>query len=313
MTLELTPATPPYRCLYCLREFEANGPRTATREHVFPESLGGRATVPACSDCNNRIFGAGVEGPLQSKTSLLQLLRAIDGETGRWLRGTVPGTDQRVDVDLAAGEHRISPVVEDDGMTVKVAGDPERVREIAIAKGAQPEQVDAAIAKARASQPPLEEVTVTLSEDVLVHAQLAGKVALGALVAVDPARIDSPLADELRDVLRDPRAALEEGRVMPGVDAGADLVLARLKEVAEHQGRSLPGEVEAANRVVFIPYTTQVTVIAVRVHGVALLNPVLDAPCPPLSHSPELPVVVTERQGRITATDLSDAVLPRDW
>lgn len=266
--------------------------------------------MPACSDCNNRVFGASVEGALQSRTSLLQLLRAVDGDAGRWLQGTVPGTDQRVDVDLATGEHRIHPSVKDDGTTVRVGGDPEKVREILIGKGLRPEEVDAAIAKARASQPPLEEVTVTLTENVLLHTQLASKVALAALVAVDPAQIDSPLADELRDVLRDPETALEQGRVKPGVDAAADLVLAGLKEMAERQGRTLPDDVGAGNRVVFMPYTREVTVIAVRVHGVALFNPVLNAPCPPLGRFAELPAVVIEEEGKIVAIDLSETVLP---
>lgn len=311
MALEVSPETPPQRCLYCLCEFTSNGPRTATKEHVFPESLGGRATVAACSDCNNRVLGAGVEGRLQSKTSLLRLLRAAGGEAGQWLRGTAPGTEQHVDVDLAAGEHRIHPSVEDDGETVTIAGDPEKVREIALAKGIPPEQIDAAMAKARALQSPLEKVTVNLTEDVLLHAQLAGKIALAALVAVDPSQIDSPIADELRSVLRDPGAALE-GRVRPGVDAAADRVLSGLKEVAERQGRALPEGVEAGNRVGFNPYGREATLIAVRVHGVSLLNPVLSAPCPRLSRFPELPTVVTEEGGKIVATDLSAAVLPGD-
>ena len=41
-------------CPYCTREIGTDGV-IPSDEHVFPEYVGGRVTVPACKDCNNRI------------------------------------------------------------------------------------------------------------------------------------------------------------------------------------------------------------------------------------------------------------------
>jgi hypothetical protein len=51
----------PKRCAYCGKRFSDT--RVPTRDHVFVESLGGRAILPACHDCNSRI-GSDIEGPL---------------------------------------------------------------------------------------------------------------------------------------------------------------------------------------------------------------------------------------------------------
>src|SRR5262249_16614257 len=44
-------------CPYC------NAASPDSRDHVFPQFLGGQVTIAACADCNNRRIGASVEGP----------------------------------------------------------------------------------------------------------------------------------------------------------------------------------------------------------------------------------------------------------
>jgi hypothetical protein len=53
-------------CPYC------NIGEAKTDDHVFPQFLGGRKTIPACNDCNNTVFGGGVEG--RASASLKQFM-----------------------------------------------------------------------------------------------------------------------------------------------------------------------------------------------------------------------------------------------
>ncbi len=55
-------------CPYC------NADDVKLRDHVFPQFLGGNKTIPACADCNNRIIGTGIEGPVSKQLAWIPVM-----------------------------------------------------------------------------------------------------------------------------------------------------------------------------------------------------------------------------------------------
>ena len=69
------------KCIFCLEE------KPLTIEHVFPESIGGRLTIPfVCNDCNSKL-GTAVDGKFQ-KVLPIELSRQTYGITGK--KGHLP-------------------------------------------------------------------------------------------------------------------------------------------------------------------------------------------------------------------------------
>lgn len=64
------------QCIFCLEE------KPLTIEHVFPESIGGKLTIPyVCKDCNSKL-GTAVDGKFQ-KLLCIELMRQIYNLTGK--------------------------------------------------------------------------------------------------------------------------------------------------------------------------------------------------------------------------------------
>ncbi|MHB1953453.1 MAG: hypothetical protein ACYCOU_06850 [Sulfobacillus sp.] len=62
-------------CTYC------NVRQADTADHIFPQFLGGSRTVPACSVCNNTLFGGAFEGRLSHRFQPLVVWLAAHGYT----------------------------------------------------------------------------------------------------------------------------------------------------------------------------------------------------------------------------------------
>jgi hypothetical protein len=52
-------------CPYCLSRV------AVTREHIFPQFLGGAKTITACAECNNDLFGLRTEGVIAKQLAPL--------------------------------------------------------------------------------------------------------------------------------------------------------------------------------------------------------------------------------------------------
>lgn len=103
------------KCIFCLEE------KPLTIEHVFPESIGGRLTIPfVCNDCNSKL-GTAVDGKFQ-KVLPIELSRQTYGITGK--KGRLP--------DVFSGDW----IVEDPACPVKrvrnVDGKPEALPTVEI-------------------------------------------------------------------------------------------------------------------------------------------------------------------------------------
>jgi HNH endonuclease len=75
-------------CPYCTREIEM-----VSRDHIFPDFLGGTRTIPACATCNNKIFGSRFESKSARQLLAFQLMLSSLGlsrislkEGTRWVR-----------------------------------------------------------------------------------------------------------------------------------------------------------------------------------------------------------------------------------
>lgn len=192
------------RCPYCRSSYTAENP--ATVDHVFPESLGGRATVKACKSCNNNRFGSQVEGALQRPGTLLGFKQHVEGDAGKRVRGTVGPEGRPVDVDLINQSLRSTkPVTSHGDGKYTFQGSPEQVRaelERAAPKlGLTPEQIDNLMDSATQVDVSEGKVVTTLTYDLTAATKLAAKVALGSLVlARDDEAADSTLAGGLREI-----------------------------------------------------------------------------------------------------------------
>ena len=113
------------KCIFCLEE------KPLTIEHVFPESIGGKLTIPfVCKDCNSKL-GTAIDGKFQ-KVLPIELERQNYGITGK--KGHLPDVfsgDWIVDdpacpvkrVRIINGEPEVLPAVEitDDANGKKVS------------------------------------------------------------------------------------------------------------------------------------------------------------------------------------------------
>ncbi|WP_341250215.1 HNH endonuclease [Euzebya pacifica] len=203
-------------CPYCARRYEeVEG--GVTREHVFGAANGGRATIPACKECNNRLGGT-VEGRLSRSTSVAAIPRFAAGLTHLPGKAMVEGVAEPVDIVISPeGRPRLAhpewdTAVIDDVVSVNVmlpeGSDLERAKEdIAKAlrrKGVDEELANTAAAHAVANaQPRSQFVNVTASpevsiSDLRVHwSQTA--IAASVLAGLGP----SLYMDNLRAILND--------------------------------------------------------------------------------------------------------------
>lgn len=190
-------------CPYCARPHtDGGGP---TREHVFVESLGGKATIAACRDCNSTI-GHEVEGRLQTSQELLNLQKIAKG-AGLPLRAEVGPDDLPVTYDFVTRELRLTNPVrkyaDRDMRHFHVSGSPKQVRQqLERMKIVPADKIDELIAKATTVQLDAETIKTQLVHDVGLARRLVAKCALGAsALAFGESFIHAPLAHALRDIL----------------------------------------------------------------------------------------------------------------
>jgi hypothetical protein len=117
-------------CPYCgLRE--AN-----TKDHVFPEFLGGHQRIPACGTCNNVIFGGGCESVSSQYMHIWMLsLRRCGMPTPKpmvWKRVRLDDSDRLYDVDQdLKATFSFHKDVDDAGKPVRFFGTPGQMATIA--------------------------------------------------------------------------------------------------------------------------------------------------------------------------------------
>jgi hypothetical protein len=118
-------------CPYChVRPAESD-------DHVFPQFLGGKAKIPACTGCNNT-FGHTFEGAAAAHFKNLMLLFRRCGmptptKTMVW-RDIVLTDSERYNIDQDLKAVLADPVVQKDehGKIVEVRGDPGKVKKIMV-------------------------------------------------------------------------------------------------------------------------------------------------------------------------------------
>lgn len=251
------------RCPYCLNAFTDENPQTT--DHVFLVSLGGHATIGACSHCNSQTFGSEVEGQLQRPNTVKGFSRHLEGEASKRFEASSTINGQRVEVDLVNDEIR-----SEDPVTVD-RSDPKRIiytfrgserqvrenltgimRKYALTQG----EVDKIIAQA--GEMNLGALAVQLTFDVSLAIRSAAKIAIGALVL---ARGDDSAESRLAGSLRDLAFAKVDPATVPVVRADAlDLV----REYAANTSAPLN---EAASAAVFVDAGNDRTVIFVQLAG----------------------------------------------
>ena len=99
-------------CPYCLTDLvkptRARLPDEATADHVFPEFLGGRRTIPACRSCNNK-FGHSFEGAaadlLIRPYVQLAMWKVPLAKTNQWWNRACKAAE--AELHLSVGEHGI--------------------------------------------------------------------------------------------------------------------------------------------------------------------------------------------------------------
>lgn len=194
-------AVPNTLCPYCVRMLTDDDVEV-TGEHVFPQFLGGRAEVPACKKCNNRI-GSDIEGPLSKPPTLMAMQASIQSGKGPLIRFEHDG--RPMELDLSTGSFRsqkpVERTIEGSVMNVRLGGSEEQVRKIvegmAAKHGFDPEQ-----AMAMGKVHPIAEVEAPFDLAERTEARLAAKVALAAGTwTYGDAFITSELAGRLRRIL----------------------------------------------------------------------------------------------------------------
>lgn len=190
-------------CPYCARPHaDGGGP---TREHIFVESLGGKATIAACRDCNSTI-GHDVEGRLQTSQEFLNLQKITKG-SGLPVRAEVGPDDLPVTYDFVTHELRLkNPVRTYAGGDIRhfeVSGSPEQVRQqLERMKIVPADKIDEIIARATIVRLDADTIKTQLVHDVRLARRLVAKCALGAAdLAFGESFIHTPLAHALRDIL----------------------------------------------------------------------------------------------------------------
>lgn len=298
------------RCPHCLRPEADAGP--LTEDHVFPEFLGGRATVAACSDCNHGL-GHGLEGGLAGPKGLLTPAAQLYGKSkGELLAEAEHG---RVRLNLGSGEPEVLQSVdvrqEDGRLTVDAAGTEQQMRELLRGlrrkHGDQVPEFDDLPEQARA-RVSVADVQVTLVGSLTGLRRLSAKVALCAGArALGDAYTTSALADWLRLVLDAPRDWPGDRQQAPRPDPQEPLDRAPTGDAAgllkgvEQSLALFPAQEPfpalatdpKVNQAVLIPLAGGRVAVVVSVGGMTL--PVLIAPAPLPDR--ELPVIVREPAG----------------
>src|SRR5262249_3003334 len=116
-------------CPFC-RLREAN-----TKDHVFPEFLGGHQTIPACGTCNNDIFGGGFESASSQYLRLwMLLLRRCGMPTPKpmvWRKVRLDDSGRLYDVDQdLKATFSFHKEVDDAGNPVRIFGNPDKLTKI---------------------------------------------------------------------------------------------------------------------------------------------------------------------------------------
>jgi HNH endonuclease len=192
------------RCPYCLQPYSPANP--PTRDHVFPQSLGGRAVLVACKNCNNERFGSRVEGAFQGAGTVYGFMRHLAGDAGKRFAATIGADERSVEVDLVNQEMRARrPVTSHGAGRYSFRGSPQQVRfelERAAPKlGLSDEEIGQLLDGAVAIDLGSGTVHVVLSYDLALATRLGAKAALGCLVLARPdADIESTLAARLRTI-----------------------------------------------------------------------------------------------------------------
>lgn len=196
-------------CPHCDRELSAGG--GSTREHVFPETFKGRTTVNACADCNSGV-GSGVEGRLLGSSSFMTFVQQGSGLPHKEMKASNSQGD--FSVDLETGRHTAKLQVDvtelDGAKTYQIFGTPEdarRVLEGLARDGAIPaDQIDAILEAGRVDPTKSENLTMTISLDLVLVRRLIAKIALCALTYLQGDEfIATDMAAWLRQVLDAPR------------------------------------------------------------------------------------------------------------
>lgn len=252
------------RCPYCLRLYDESNP--ATEDHVFLDASGGWATIEACKQCNNQVFGSEVEGGLQRPQTLGAFERHVSGDASRSVRARAAEVPGEIDVNLVEERFRsVKPVVvERSDPTVvryRFSGSEEQVRallEQASRKlGLSDEQIEDLVATGVATE--IAELSVELTLDLALAARSTAKIALGSLIL---ARGDGAVECELAQGLRE--IAFGEGEAVTAtVPEPVDNAIA---EYCAGAGEPLTGN----GRTAFVTASEGQTLIVVRLAGSAV-------------------------------------------
>ena len=88
-------------CIYCRTN------PASSKDHIFSQFLGGKRSVPACNDCNNKVFGGGFEGRVSKMFLPLMLHLTSAGATFKrrllWKNARVDSAGAKWDWDSRSG------------------------------------------------------------------------------------------------------------------------------------------------------------------------------------------------------------------
>ena len=196
-------------CPHCGRPVANGG--GPSREHIFPEAFGGRTTVMACSDCNSGI-GTGVEGRLLGSSSAMTFFQQGSGLPHKELKASNAQGEFRV--DLGTGRHparlRVGESEFKGSKTYQISGTPDDARRVleGLARDGSisAEQIDEIVESGRVDAAKSENLTMTISLDLVLVRRLLAKISLCVLTYLQgDVFIATSMAEWLRQVLDAPR------------------------------------------------------------------------------------------------------------
>jgi hypothetical protein len=193
-------------CPYCGRPFSAGG--GPTKDHIFVEALGGKATVQACRECNSTI-GNEIEGELLRPGTALHFVNQLRG-AAKPIRSTLgaggPQIEHQIDGTEIFFRQPITKTTDEGTLNIQMRSGVKQAEAVfrQLTKGLELNADEAAeIWDSRQVQSVGGEfVQVSITYNLHLARRLAVKVALGALwLALGDSFASSALAAELRTFL----------------------------------------------------------------------------------------------------------------